>query len=281
MKRIGWKFLPLLALALTVGAEQRAAAAPIFVVSVNGTSGNVYRYDNMTQLSAQTPSMITGMLVATVAGYHNDQAVTYDFSSESIYRIANGGNVFRFDNIEDWLAGSPSTNVAIGSNPYSNGNLKRVNDASYDGATGGFYAVGAPAANSATPGDILIYDGLDDFRAAAQNSTLVAGYQLARVMFWSPESVSDTTVGNVDFPSKNIDANYFQISGAGRLEGFESLTDYAAAPNNRINLGPEGAFGGTNTTGFQAVVAFAVVPEPSSLLLCVGAICGLIATRRR
>lgn len=284
MKVFG-KWLPaLLALALTVGVAQYATAGSIYVVSASGTNGQIYKYDNMDQLKAQTQNNITGVLVATVAGYHNDQAVTMDFSTGFIYRIANGGNVFRFNSIEDWLAGSPSTNVSIGSQPFSNGNQNRVNDASYDGATGGFYAVGA-SANTDTPGDILLYNTLDNFRAAAHNFNYETTYGANRVVFWNSESVSGTTVGNINFPSKSIDATYFQISGGGRLEGFESIADYAASAINRIDLGPEGAFGGTNTTGFNAIVAFAVpsppVPEPTSLMLCCGTMFGLFAVRRR
>jgi hypothetical protein len=229
-------------------------------------------------LAAQTPSNVTGTLVATVAGYHNDQAVTFDYSSGFVYRIANGGNVFQFDSLDDWIAGGPSTNVSIGSQPFSNGNLKRVNDASYDGATGGFYAVGAPAANSATPGDILIYDDLDAFRAAAHDSTLGdSPYNAARVMFWAPEAYEGMTVN-----SQDIVARYFQISSAGRLEGFKSLAAYAATPNNRINMTLEGDFGGTNTTGFQAIVAFAVpVPEPASFMFALSmAGCWIVCRRR-
>jgi hypothetical protein len=277
MKRFCSRLVALGALALTLGAARDAAAGSIYVVSASGSNGQIYKYDNMSELSAQTPDNITGDLVATHAAYFNDQAVTMDFNTGIVYRIANGGNVFQYPTLDDWLANTNSTNVSIGANPYSNGNLKRVNDASFDGATGGYYAVGAPMANSSTPGDILIYNGLNDFRAATPNSTLVAGYNAARVMFWNSQGVAGTTI-NMD----DIVANYFQISGAGRLEGFVSLAAYAAAPNNRINMGLEGAFGGTNTTGFNAIVAFAVpVPEPTSMMLCFGAAFGLVMVRRR
>ena len=277
MRKFGRHMLALTALVATFAAAQTAAAASIYVVSVNGSNGEIYAYDDMADLSAQSPSSVTGDLVATHAAYSNDQGVTMDFNSGIVYRIANGGNVFQYPTLGDWLANTNSSSVSIGSSPFSNGNMKRVNDASYDGGTGGYYAVGATATNSSTPGDVLIYNTLNDFRAATTTSVLEAGYNAARAMFWNSEGVAGTTINN-----DNIVANYFQISGAGRLEGFVSLAAYAAAPNNRINLGLEGAFGGTNTTGFQAVVGFATpIPEPASLMLCVGAVVGLVAARRR
>lgn len=280
MKRFGWRLMTIAVLATAFGLSHRAIAGPIYVVSADGTNGKIYKYDDMDDLKAQTPSNITGDLVATVAGYHNDQAVTLDYDTGFVYRIGNGGSVFRYNTLADWLTDNTAnrTNVSIGSNPFSNANLKRVNDASYDGATGGYYAVGSTAANSSTPGDLLIYNTLNDFRAATPNTVLEASYQLARVMFWNREAVYGTTVNN-----QNIHARYFQISNAGRLEGFQSVATYAAGANNRINLGLEGAFGGAaNTTGFNAIVAMAVpVPEPASVLMILGTAIGLLAVRRR
>ena len=279
MRKFGRQLLALTALAATFAAAQTAAAGTIYVVSNRDSNGEIYAYDDMAELMAQTPSMITGDLVATRGAYFNDQGVTMDFSTGIVYRVNNNGGVLSYPTLADWLANTNSTNVSIGTNPFSNTNLKRVNDASYDGGTGGYYAVGSVLANSSTPGDVLIYNTLNDFRAAASNTVLTAGYQLARAMFWNSEGVAGTTINN-----ENIVANYFQISNAGRLEGFATLAAYAAEPNNRINMGMEGAFAGTNTTGFNVVMAFAVpdpVPEPASLVLCMGAVVGLFVVRRR
>jgi hypothetical protein len=276
MKKIASGLPVLFALALTLGAARDGAASTIYVVN---NAGAIYKYDGMADLAAQTPSTITGDLVGTVGGYSDDQGVTLDYNTGVVYRIRNDGQVRQYANVANWITNTGSTNISIGTNPFSNASMNRVNDLSYDGATGGYYAVGSTAANTDTPGDVLIYSDINDVRAATHDSTLGdSTYQLARVMFWSREPLSGTTVN-----SQDITARYFQISNAGRLEGFESLAAYAQAPNNRINHGPEGAFGGPlNTTGFQAIVAFsAPVPEPTSILLCFGAGFGLLMVRRR
>jgi len=196
MKWSKFGFTSLVATAIVVGVAQSASAGSIYVVSVNGSNGDIYAYDDMADLSAQSPSSVTGNLVATHAAYFNDQGVTMDFNSGIVYRIANGGNVFQYPTLNDWLANTNSSSVSIGSSPFSNGNMKRVNDASYDGGTGGYYAVGATATNSSTPGDVLIYNTLNDFRAATTSSVLEAGYNAARAMFWNSDGVAGTTINN-------------------------------------------------------------------------------------
>lgn len=258
--------LPLAAVAAALVITAQATAGPIYVTSANGTSANIYQYDDIADLAAQTPTNITGTLVGTVAGWHNDQGVTYDYSTGYVYRIANGGNVFQFDSVEDWIAGGPSTQVSSGG-PFSNGNQNRVNDVSYDGATGGFYAVGA-SSGSDTAGDILVYDNVASLQTASHDSTYGDNtYGANRVVFWSREGYSGTTVLGEDV----VNARYYQIAGNGRLEAFKSLAAYSASAGNRIHLGNEGAFGGgANETGFQAIAAFSTpVPEPSSLALFV------------
>jgi hypothetical protein len=258
-----------------------SAAGPIYVVSrpanAQGT-GTIYRYDDLADLAAQTPSTITGTVVRNLNQYRLDQGATFDFGRGLVFRINEAGDVLQYESVENWINNTSPVSVSIGTNPFSfvDPSNKRVNDMSFDGATGGFYAVGAPAADSTTPGDILIYNTLDDMRAAAHNNAPIdSPYNAARVMFWTREKWAGTTVN-----SQNIKAQYFQISGAGRLEGFKSLAQYAATPNNRINLGLEGAFGGTNTTNFQAILAFAV-PEPASVILCVAGAMALLGVRRR
>jgi hypothetical protein len=108
-----------------------------------------------------------------------------------------------------------------------------------------------------------------------------ANYVGAVLNFYDPDPTPGTTVGNPPtLPQKNINAHYYQVAGNGRLEGFESLADYNSSSNNRINITGLDAFGRNGP--YQSRAAFAVpAPEPTSLLLCFGAMGGLLAIRRR
>jgi hypothetical protein len=177
-------------------------------------------------------------------------------------------------NVAAYLANS--TPVTVGTGVYSGANA--VNGASYDGNTGGFYSVGAGAVGTTNRGDVQQYNSLATFLAGVPDTVSVTNYNGNVVNFFDTETTPGTTVpagGSV-----MINAQYYQVSGGGGLEGFASLASYIAGASNRVNFSVANAFGGTNPP-YQARTAFAVpVPEPTSLLLCFGAVCGMFAARR-
>lgn len=278
--RVGLPLLLFLGLFACVTAEGRGG-----IIYVGVSNGDVYRYANVAQMAEQTSTTITGVKVRDNAAanddYSGDQGATADLTSGVVYRVTDGGSVVSYATVADYLAGANPTDLTGGSNPYSAANNKRINGVSFDGATGGFYAVGA-ATDSMWPGDIVVFNSLAAFLAGTPDSVLTAGYNGNVVNFYDPDSTPGMTVGNANFPSHAIEAHYFQVAGNGRLEGFESIADYAANAVNRINVSGTNAFGGTHTLGFQAATAFALpVPEPISLLLGLGGAGMWAALRRR
>lgn len=277
MKRSSLVLKSLLAMVLAVGFTQCISAAVIYVTDTNG---NVWQYANMSQMALQTQSNNAGTLVrdAAVAGnaYAGDQDATADLSTGIIYRINAAGDIISYANIGDYLANSNSTVVA--SAVYSG--VKKINGLSYDGNTGGFYAV--PATGSTNAGDIVRYAALADFIAGVPTNTnlTTANYTGALLNFYDPDITSGTSVGPTPAPHA-VDAHYYQVAGNGRLEGFATLQEYNQSSNNRINITGTNAFGGTTPT-YTAAAAFALpVPEPASFGICVIAACGVFFARRR
>lgn len=277
MKRRSLVLKSLLATALTLGLAQFLSAAAIYVTDTNG---NVWRYANMAQMAQQSQSNNAGTLVrdASVAGnaYASDQDATADLSTGIIYRINGDGDIISYPTIADYLANSSATTVA--SAVYSG--VKKVNGISYDGNTGGFYAV--PATGSTNAGDIVRYATLADFIAGVPTNTnlTTANYTGALLNFYDPDTTSGTSVGPTPAPHA-VDAHYYQIAGNGRLEGFATLQEYNQNANNRINITATNAFGGTTPT-FTAAAAFALpVPEPAGFAICLIAACGASFARRR
>jgi hypothetical protein len=267
----------LVATALLFSLAHYAQAGTIYVTD---TSGNVWQYGNMAQMANQTQTNNSGALVrdASVAGnaYAGDQDATADLSTGIIYRINAAGDIISYPGIADYLANTNSTNA--GTAIY--GGVKKINGLSYDGNTGGFYAV--PATGSTNAGDIIRYATLADFLAGVPTNTSLttANYTGALLNFYDPDPTPGTSVGPTPAPHA-INARYYQVSGAGRLEGFDSLSEYNANSNNRINITGTNAFGGTTPT-FTAAAAFAIpVPEPASLVLCLLALCGFAVARFR
>jgi len=269
---------------LMLGVAQQAQAGVIYV---SDTAGNVWRYDNMADMAGQNSTTNTGTLVATHAAYAADQDVVADLNPGGlIYRITVDGDIISYANVAAYLANSNPVQVGV-DNVFSGTN--RINGASFDGnAPGGrFYTVGAGGMpTNPQAGDIEIYNTIATFLTGIPDSVIVAGYNGAVLNFFDPHITQGTSVGPTPTPHP-VDAQYYQVAGNGRLEGFQNLTEYGANANNRVNIGPINAFGTADTTPpidahpYQARAAFAVVPEPASLLLCLGAACGLVAIRRR
>ena len=182
-----------------------------------------------------------------------------------------------YANLTGYLANSGATTIA--SALYTG--TAALNGFSYDGATGGFYAIGA--SSSATPGDLLQWASLADVLTNT-NTVSVASYNGNIFNFYDPDatvlpaalSTGSYTAGDL-FP-----AQYYQSAGNGRLEGFESAALYAASPNNRTQVTGTDAFGGATTAfgaGVDAVAAFAV-PEPGQGLLAALGLLALLGRRR-
>jgi hypothetical protein len=144
--------------------------------------------------------------------------------------------------------------------------------------------------SSAVGGDIIQFSTLTRFLNANNNGGMnltTAAYTGAVLNFYDPDATAGMSVGNPPgLPSKAINAQYWQVAGNGRLEGFGSLADYNQSSNNRLNtasLSDMNAFGGTGL--YQSIAAFAVpvhlAPEAASALVWLGMIFSLTTMRRR
>jgi hypothetical protein len=263
--------------ALLCGAAHRAEGSSIYVSDANG---NVWQYNGTTQMALQTQTNNAGVLVrdAAVAGadYKDDQDVTADLSTGIVYRINANGDIVSYVDVAAYLANANPVTLASG----IYGGTKKINGLSYDGGTGGFYAV--PATGSTNAGDIVQYTNLAAFLIGTPNGTALttANYTGAVLNFYDPDATAGTSVGASPAPHA-VSAHYYQVAGNGRLEGFASLTEYNQSSNNRIEITGINAFGGTTPT-YQARGAFAVpVPEPTALALMLGATCASFVIRRR
>lgn len=294
MKRskAGSKAIWLLAMPLMLGFGDGARAAIVFVTD---NIGNVWQYDSIADMAGQTATTNTGTLVRPASVYGNayatDQDVTMALNTGLIYRITGAGNVIRYPTVRDYVHNTNPTTVATGEFV----GTAAVNGLSYypDGVNHRFYSIpagapgGSPAPTNPNGGDIAIYNNLTRFLDANPNSFMTsAAYTGATLNFYDPDSTPGTTVGNPPtLAQKNINAHFYQVAGNGRLEGFESLTDYNASSNNRINITGINAFGGTSS--FKATAAFAVpqslaaIPEASSVLIWLGILLGTTLLRRR
>lgn len=269
----------ILPFALAICPLNFATAAAVYVTT---TGGAIYQYDSVNDMAAQTNAASSGTLVATHAAYGTDQGTTMDLSNGTVYRITGGGDVVSYSGLSSYLANSGGVTVASGI--YSGNNT--LNGVSYDGATGGFYAIGGGGATNNAQGDLIQWATLADFLANSNRTVTVSGYNGNLFNFYDPDGTTGTTFGAPPtYPATEVVTHYYQSSGTGRLEGWELLAQYVAAGgtqgDKRVHYTGENVYGGSSvafgSSTVDAVAAFAV-PEPGSLALALAG--GLLLFRR-
>ena len=154
------------AIALLLGAVGHVGAGIIYVTDSNG---NVWQYNGMSQMGLQTQTNNAGTLVrdASAAGadYKDDQDATADLSTGIVYRINGNGDIISYVDVAAYL--SNTSPLTLGTAVY--GGTKKINGLSYDGGTGGFFAV--PSTGSTNAGDIVQFTTLAAFLAGTPNGT--------------------------------------------------------------------------------------------------------------
>lgn len=267
------RFLPL---ALLIAPAQAS------VIYVTTTTGAIYQYDSVTDMAAQTNTTTSGTLVTTVAAYGTDQGITMDPATGTIYRITGAGDVVSYAGMTGYLADSGGITVATAVY-FGNDSL---NGFSYDGATGGFYAIGGGGATNNAQGDLIQWPTLADVLANTNRTVTAASFNGNLFNFYDPDATAGTTFGAAGFPATARNTRYYQSSNAGRLEGWESLAHYVAAAasqgDKRVQYTADNVYAGTSTAfgsnTIDVATAF-VVPEPGSMTLAVAG--GLFLFRRR
>ncbi|RYD31289.1 MAG: hypothetical protein EOP85_22910, partial [Verrucomicrobiaceae bacterium] len=245
-------------------------------------AGGIYRYDSVAAMATQTNSVASGTLVATVADYGTDQGTTMDLSTGTIYRINGAGDIISYAGLSAYLGNSGGQTVASGI--YSGNDS--LNGFSYDGATGGFYAIGGGGATNNAQGDLIRWANLSDLLANTNRTITVASFNGNLFNFYDPDGIVGTTYGATGFPATSRTTHYYQSSGAGRLEGWETLAMYTSPANEqgnkRVHYTAENVYGGTSTAYgsnlIDAATVFAI-PETGTAALALAG--GLVALGRR
>lgn len=271
MRWVRTSLVILAAMALLV-LESRAAT----IYAVNDV-GFVKRYSGIdtgpAPITAGNFATGAGVLVATIPGYGEYQGMTYVPESNTVLGVNASGDVVQWGSTKQWLLNATPTTLAAdvfadktnGNGPAGGGGAGTIHGLSYDGNTGGFYVT--LEASDDSDGDIREYASLADLLTDTGVSS-AATYGGNLLNFYYPD---EDAPGNRPTPNDTPGANYFQVAGGGQIEGFLTLADYIAAPDNR-----------TFQSGFGAGlrVAFAV-PEPSSIFLSILAVSSLLFVRKR
>ncbi|QDU56590.1 PEP-CTERM sorting domain-containing protein [Aeoliella mucimassa] len=252
-------------------------AAPIYFVNDIGLIKQFSGIDTGAHpVTAGSFAIGAGVLVATVPAYGEYQGFTYAPTGEVI-AVNPGGDIVEWTNVNAWLANSTPTTLAAdvfadkgnGNGPAggNNAGAGTIHGLSYDGNTGGYYVTLEGDTAYGGDGDIREYASLDDLLTNT-GTTTASSYGGNLLNFYYGD---EDAPGSAAAPNDIAGANYFQIGGNGTLEGHQTLADYIASPGSRTyDLQPFGA-------GLRGGFA---VPEPSTAVLSVIAVGGLLFLRR-
>ncbi|QNN21913.1 hypothetical protein HED60_06385 [Planctomycetales bacterium ZRK34] len=259
--------LSLLVIGLMIVMAAPVDAATVYLINDGGTirsyagfdaSGGSTAFDNIS-LGSQ------GTTETTVAAYASYQGFTMT-PDGSVYGVAGNGEVNRWNSLTSWLAADAPTTQSTGA--YNAGELHGL---SYDANTGGFYVTYEGDNSSQNDGDVGQYATLSDFINNTGASVSSATYGGNRLNFYYPD---EDAPGN--FGSMMSGANYFQVSGSGQLEGWQSLAAYIANSNNRTY--EKSNFAPSIIGGFADLTT--AIPTPAALPAGLVLLGGMLMRRR-
>ncbi|MEM6504120.1 MAG: PEP-CTERM sorting domain-containing protein [Planctomycetota bacterium] len=270
------------------GASTANAAEIYFVDNTGQIRSFTGITDGLTPVDGNAFS--AGTDLGTVASYGSYQGFT-STPDGSVYGVNGSGGVDSWSSIASWIAGDAATSESSGVYGAGSGVDGGLHGFSYDGNTGGFYAVveGTSGQNNNPnrDGRLRQFATLSDFINNVNfTENTVVGYGGNILNFYYMDEDAPA------FSATNGDAeagsNYFQVAGNGSLEGWTILEGdgfgYFGGPDS-----PGGNGGGSNRSyentvnfGGGVIGAFSVViPEPTSLaLLGMGGLC-MMSRRRR
>ncbi|GAA5481141.1 sulfatase-like hydrolase/transferase [Haloferula sargassicola] len=208
---------------------------PVYFVSAAGEI-RVFTGISGGELPTLGHSLGTGTLANTVPAYGGYQGFT-EVPARGVYGVAGNGDVHHWASRQDWIDGATPEVAATG--VYATGEFHGI---SYDGATGGIYAI-----IDAGGGDLAEYPTLADFLAGTNAFVTGANYGGNTLNFFYP---GEDAPGNAN--TANAGSNYFQVSGGGDLEGWLTLPDYVTNAGAGGRQFAQGGFSG-------AVAAFAEI----------------------
>ncbi|MBB5352793.1 hypothetical protein HNR46_003041 [Haloferula luteola] len=196
-----------------------------------GDDGEIYGFSGIQSGEvpvADVANFRGGFHEASQFGYREYQAFTCDPTSGIVYGINLYGDVVTWPTVADWLSNTAADIPTEGDPRYEAFDANSIHGASYDPHTGGFYVV--YEGDATIDGDIGEYATVSDFitNSNATITTSTYGGNLLNFYYWGEDAP-----GNRLEPHNLAGANYFQASGGGQLEGFQTLAEYAANPENR------------------------------------------------
>ena len=277
--------LAVLSIALTV--SQSSTAADVFMVSNTGEIRSFIGIGSDPASVDQVGTFAGGTLVSTVAAYGNYQGFT-SLPGGSVYGVNSAGGVDMWPTLNDFTSNQNMSTVSSG-DPYgplaTSSPRSGIHGVSFDGNTGGLYVVlEGPDENE---GDLKQFTNLKGFIENDDNgASFTAGnFNANNMVMYYPDEDAPVTAG---IPNEDAGpgSNYFHITGAGQLEGWEGELTQAGFGmyGNAATPGGTGAGGNRSyqlpSFGNEVIGGFAIVADTEEMSLLVDTSTGVVSLQR-